>query len=145
MAVKRMDHIGVVVDDLDAAVAFFVELGLKLADRASVAGEWVDRVTGLEGVHADIAFLRARGGETALELTMNHSPAGEPAGRGEPANALGLRHLTFLVDDLDETLARLRSHGAELVGTVEQYEDAYRLCYVRGPARIIIELAQQLG
>lgn len=139
-----MDHVGVVVTDLPAAIAFFVELGLDLEGRSPVEGRWVDRVVGLDDVRADIAFLRTPDGHSAVELSTFRSPVAADADPHAPANALGIRHLTFAVDDLDDVLARLRPHGAELVGEVAQYEDVYRLCFVRGPAGIIIELAEEL-
>jgi catechol 2,3-dioxygenase-like lactoylglutathione lyase family enzyme len=146
MTIQRMDHVGVVVDDLEAAIAFFVELGMELEGEASIEGSWVDRVNGLDGVRVDIAMMRTPDGHGRLELTKFHHPA---VVRPEPENALGntlgLRSLMFAVDDIDATVATLRAHGAELVGTVEQYEDIYRLCYVRGPAGIIVSLAEELS
>jgi catechol 2,3-dioxygenase-like lactoylglutathione lyase family enzyme len=141
-----MDHVGVVVDDLAAAVAFFVELGLEVQDggSGSVEGRWVDRVVGLEGVRVDIVFVRTPDGHGRLELTKFHAPAAVSAGSSAP-NTLGLRRIMFAVDDVDDVVARLRTHGAELVGEVAQYEDKYRLCYVRGPEGIIVALAQELG
>jgi catechol 2,3-dioxygenase-like lactoylglutathione lyase family enzyme len=140
-----MGHVGVVVEDLPAAIAFFVELGLELDGEATVEGRWVDRVIGLEGVRADIAVVRTPDGHGQLELSKFHTPAAVGAEPNAPSNALGIRHVLFAVDDVDETLGRLRKHGAELVGEVEQYEDSYRLCYVRGPEGIIVELAEQLN
>lgn len=145
MTIKRMDHVGVVVDDLAAAIGFFVDLGLELEGEASVEGSWVDRIVGLDGVRADIAFVRTPDGHSRLELTKFHTPAATSAEPNAPANAPGIRHLTFAVEDIEDVLARLRPHGAQLVGELEQYEDSYRLCYVRGPEGIIIELAEQLG
>jgi len=145
MTIRRMDHVGVVVDDLAAATAFFVELGLELQGEAPVEGGWVDRVLGLEGVRAEIAMLETPDGHGRVELSTFHAPTG-PAGDGQaPANAPGLRHLSFEVDDLDAVLARARARGADLVGEVERYEDRYRVCYVRGPEGIIVELAERLG
>jgi catechol 2,3-dioxygenase-like lactoylglutathione lyase family enzyme len=144
MAIQRMDHVGVVVSDMEAAIAFFVELGLELDDRGTVEGPWADRIIGLDDVRADLAFVRTPDGHSRLELSTFHRPAAVDADPNAPANALGIRHLTFAVDDLDDVLARLRPHGAELVGEVEQYEDIFRLCFVRGPDGIILELAQQL-
>ncbi len=144
MTIRRMDHVGIVVADLEPAVAFFVELGLELEAEDSVEGRWVDRIVGLDGVRADIAFLRTPDGHNHVELVKFHSPAATGAEQKAPANALGIRHLTFAVDDVENVLARLRAHGAELVGHLEQYEDSYRLCYIRGPEGIIIELAEQL-
>lgn len=140
-----MDHVGIVVDDLAAATEFFVELGLELQGEASVEGGWVDRVVGLEGVRADIAMLQAPDDHGRLELTKFHSPPGVGEDRHAPANALGIRHVAFLVGDLDAVVAGLRARGAELVGELERYKDSYRLCYVRGPDGIIVELAEQIG
>ena len=145
MTIQRMDHIGVVVDDLADAVAFFVELGLELQGEAPVEGDWVDRVVGLEGVRAQIAMLQTPDGHGRLELTRFHAPSSEGGNQCAPANASGIRHISFAVDDIDAVLARLRARGAELVGEVGRYQDSYRLCYVRGPAGIIVELAQQIG
>src|SRR6202521_140804 len=133
MTVRRMDHVGVVVDDLAAAIAFFVELGLELEGEAPVEGRWVDRVVGLDGVRVDIAMMRTRDGHSRLELTKFHRPSAicvEP--KNAPANTLGIRRIMFAVDDIEGVLARLQARGAELVGKVEQYEDKYRICYLRG-------------
>ena len=140
-----MDHVGIVVDDLAAATEFFVELGLELQREGSVEGDWVDRIVGLEGVRSELAMMQAPDGNGRLELVKFHSPSGPAGDRHAPANAPGIRHLTFAVDDIDAVLASLRAHGAELVGEVERYEDIYRLCYLRGPAGIIIELAERIG
>jgi catechol 2,3-dioxygenase-like lactoylglutathione lyase family enzyme len=145
MAIQRMDHVGVVVDDLTAATAFFVELGLELEGEAAVEGRWMDRVVGLDGVRADIAVVRTPDGHGRLELTKFHTPTAAGAEPNAPANTPGIRHITFTVEDIEDVLARLRAHGAELVGELEQYEDSYRLCYVRGPEGIIVELAEQLS
>jgi catechol 2,3-dioxygenase-like lactoylglutathione lyase family enzyme len=145
MAIQRMDNIGIVVDDLEAATAFFVELGLELEGEAPVEGPWVDRVVGLDGVRCDIAMVRTPDGHSRLELTKFHTPAAVSAGPDAPANTLGLRRIMFAVDDIADVLARLQAHGGELVGEVAQYEDSYRLCYVRGPAGIIVALAEQLS
>ncbi len=146
MTIQRMDHVSVVVDDLEAAVAFFVDLGMELEGRAPIEGPWVDRVNGLDGVRVDIAMMRTADGQGRLELTEFHTPpAVSPEPRDALGNTLGLRSVMFAVDDIDATVAGLRARGAELVGTVEQYQDSYRLCYVRGPAGIIVALAQQLG
>ncbi len=146
MTIQRMDHVGVVVDDLQAAIAFFVELGMELEGEAPIEGPWVDRVNGLDGVRVDIAMMRVPDGHGRLELTKFHSPTAVSA---EPENALGntlgLRSVMFTVDDIDATVAGLRARGAELVGEVAQYEDSYRLCYVRGPEGIIVGLAEQLS
>ena len=143
--VQRMDHVGINVEDLAAATEFFLELGLVLQGETSVEGEWVDRIVGLEGVRADIAMMQTPDGNAQLELVKFHSPSSQDGNRDAPANALGIRHITFAVDDLDAVLARLRAHGAELVGELEQYKDTLRLCYIRGPAGIIIELAEPIG
>ena len=146
MTVHRMDHVGVVVEDLAAAIAFFVELGLELEGETAVEGEWVDQLVGLDGVRADLAFLRTPDGHGRVELTKFHTP---PAVRAEPenapANTLGIRRIMFAVEDIDDVVARLRGHGAELVGEMAQYEDAYRLCFLRGPEGIVIGLAEQLS
>nr|WP_253894875.1 VOC family protein [Corallococcus exercitus] len=145
MTLRRMDHVGIVVDDLAAAVAFFVELGLELEGEAPVEGRWVDRVVGLDGVRADIAMMRTPDGHGRLELTKFHKPtpaSAEP--NNAPANTLGLRRIMFAVEDIEDVVARLRAHGAELIGELAQYADSYRLCYVRGPAGIIVALAEQL-
>jgi catechol 2,3-dioxygenase-like lactoylglutathione lyase family enzyme len=146
MALKRMDNVGIVFDDLKAAVAFFTELGLELEGRQTVEGEWVDQTVGLEGVRSEIAMMRTPDGHGRLELATYHAPAAsasEP--RVPPPNTLGLHRVMFAVDDIDEVLGRLRALGAEVLGEVAQYEEKYRLCYVRGPEGIIIALAQELG
>jgi len=145
MTVERMDHVGVVVDDLAAAKAFFVELGLEVQGEWPAEADWIDRVVGLEGVRADCAMLQTPDGHARLELVKFHAPSGPDGDPHAPSNAPGLRHLTFEVDDLDATLDRLRPHGAELVGEVERYENVYRLCYIRGPEGIIVELAERIG
>jgi catechol 2,3-dioxygenase-like lactoylglutathione lyase family enzyme len=141
-----MDHVSVVVDDLKAAIAFFVELGMELEGEAPIEGPWVDRVNALDGVRVDIAMMRTPDGHGRLELTKFHTPT---AVRAEPENALGntlgLRSVMFAVDDLDAAIARLRALGAQLIGEVVQYQDSYRLCYVRGPGGIIVALAEQLS
>jgi catechol 2,3-dioxygenase-like lactoylglutathione lyase family enzyme len=145
MTIQRMDHVSVVVDDLDAAIAFFVELGMELEGRAPIEGPSVDRLNGLDNVRVDIAMMRTPDGHGRLELTKFHSPAATSAGaENAPSNTLGLRSIMFAVDDLDGTVAGLEARGAALVGEVTQYEDSYRLCYVRGPAGIIVALAEQL-
>jgi catechol 2,3-dioxygenase-like lactoylglutathione lyase family enzyme len=144
MTIYRMDHVGFVVEDLAAAVAFFVELGLELEGEATVGGEWVDQLIGLDGVRADIAMLRTPDGHSRVELSTFHSPpAASPAPRA-PVNVPGIPRLTFAVDAVDEVFARLRAHGAELVGEVAQYENFYRYCYVRGPEGVIIGLVEKL-
>jgi catechol 2,3-dioxygenase-like lactoylglutathione lyase family enzyme len=145
MTIQRMDHVGVVVDDLAAATEFFVELGLELQGEASVEGRWADRVVGLEGVRAEIAMLRTPDGHGRLELSKFHTPSTQGGDRQASANTPGIRHLSFAVDDIDVVLAGLRARGTELVGELERYKDSYRLCYVRGPEGIIVELAEQIG
>jgi catechol 2,3-dioxygenase-like lactoylglutathione lyase family enzyme len=140
-----MEHVGIVVDDLAAATEFFVELGLDLQGEGEVEGGSVDRVVGLEGVRADIAMLQAPDGNGRIELAKFHSPAYQGDNRHAPANAPGIRHVTFAVEDIDAVVAGLRARGAELVGELERYEDSYRLCYVRGPEGIIVELAERIG
>jgi catechol 2,3-dioxygenase-like lactoylglutathione lyase family enzyme len=140
-----MAHVGIVVDDLAAATEFFVELGLELQGEWPVEGRWVDRVAGLEGVRVDAAMLRTPDGNGRLELSKFHSPSHEGGNENPLPNTPGLRHLAFEVDDIDAAIAGLRAHGAELVGEVERYEDIYRLCYLRGPEGIIVELAERLG
>jgi catechol 2,3-dioxygenase-like lactoylglutathione lyase family enzyme len=146
MTIRRMDNVLIVVDDLEAAIAFFVELGMELEGRAPVEGDWAGRVVGLEGVRADIVMMRTPDGHGRVELTKFHTPpaiSSEP--QNAPANTLGIRRIMFAVDDIDDVIARLRTHGAELVGEVAQYEESYRLCFVRGPEGIIIGLAEQLS
>jgi catechol 2,3-dioxygenase-like lactoylglutathione lyase family enzyme len=146
MTILRMDNVLVVVDDLAAAIAFFVELGMELEGQAPFEGRWMDRIVGLDGVRVDIAMMRTPDGHGRLELTKFHAPTAvraEP--QPAPVNTLGIRRIMFAVDDLAEVLARLQTHGAELVGEVEQYEDSYRLCYVRGPEGIIVALAEPLS
>ncbi|HEX8084793.1 MAG TPA: VOC family protein [Solirubrobacteraceae bacterium] len=146
MTIQRMDNVLIVVEDLETAKAFFGELGMELEGETEVEGPWVDSVVGLDGVRADIAMLRTPDGHGRVELTRFHTP---PAVRAEPenapANALGLRRIMFTVDDLDDVVARLRTHGAELLREIAQYEDLYRLCFMRGPEGIIIGLAEQLS
>jgi catechol 2,3-dioxygenase-like lactoylglutathione lyase family enzyme len=145
MTVERMDHVSIVVGDLAAATEFFVELGLVPQGEGNVEGRWVDRVVGLEGVRADIAMMETPDGRGRLELVKFHSPSNQGGSGHAPANAPGIRHIAFVVDDLDAVVAGLRAHGAELVGEVERYKDIYRLCYVRGPEGIIVELAERIG
>jgi catechol 2,3-dioxygenase-like lactoylglutathione lyase family enzyme len=140
-----MDHVGVVVDDLAAAIEFFAELGLELQSEWSVEDPRVDRIVGLEGVRADAAMMQTPDGNGRLELTKFHSPSSQGDMRQAPANAPGLRHVTFAVEDIDDVIARLQARGAELVGELERYGDSYRLCYVRGPEGIIVELAERIG
>ncbi len=146
MAIKRLDHISVVVEDLAAAVTFFTTLGMTREDEAAVEGAWVDRVNGIEGVQVDIVMMRTPDGHGKLELTKFRHPqlvASEPA--IAPPNTLGLRSVMFAVESIDDTVARLRAEGGELIGEIAQYEDIYRLCYMRGPAGIIVALAEELS
>ena len=146
MTIQRMDNVLIVVDDLEAAKAFFADLGMQLEGEATNEGLWVDSTVGLNDVRADLAMMRTPDGHGRVELTKFHTP---PAVRAEPenapANTLGIRRIMFAVDDVDDVVARLRSHGAELVGEIAQYEDIHRLCFLRGPEGIIIGLAEQLG
>ena len=147
MTVQRLEHIGVVVDDLEAATAFFVALGLEVEGDASVEGRLVDRINGLEGVRADVVILRVGGPDSgsALELVKYRSPPYEGDVAPAPANAPGIRHILFVVDDIEASLAALQAQGGELAGELVNYEDSYWLCYVRGPAGIIVELAEKIG
>jgi catechol 2,3-dioxygenase-like lactoylglutathione lyase family enzyme len=146
MAVQRMDNVGIVVDDLDAAVAFFTELGLEVEGKTQVEGVGVDQTVGLDGVRSDIVMMRTPDGHGKLELSRYNTPAASaPEPENPPPNTLGLHRVMFAVDDIDDTLARLRAHGAELLGEVAQYEGIFRLCYLRGPAGIIVALAEQIG
>jgi catechol 2,3-dioxygenase-like lactoylglutathione lyase family enzyme len=146
MTILRMDNVAVVVDDLDEAVAFFTELGMELEATAQIEGPWADRTVGLDGIRSDIAMMRTPDGHSKLELTKYHTPAVLHAESANPApNTLGLHRVMFAVDDIDATIARLRGHGAELLGEVAQYESIFRLCYLRGPAGIIVALAEQIG
>jgi catechol 2,3-dioxygenase-like lactoylglutathione lyase family enzyme len=146
MTIQRMDNVLIVVEDLEAAQAFFAELGMELEGETTVEGPWVGSVVGLDDVRADITMMRTPDGHGRVELTRFHTP---PAVRAEPANApanaLGIRRIMFAVEGIDDVVARLRNHGAELVGEIAQYEDSHRLCFVRGPEGIIIGLAEQLG
>ena len=145
MAVLRMDNVLVVVEDLEAAIAFFVELGMELEGRMELEGEWVDRTIGIDGAKDEIATLRTPDGHARLELTQFEQPAAVgPSPKDLPVNALGYRRIMFAVDDLDDTLARLRTHGAELVRDIVEYEDLYRMCFIRGPGGILLGLAQPL-
>ena len=144
MTIQRMDNVAIVVDDLEATIAFFGELGLELEGRAHIEGPWADRTVGIDGVRTDIAMMRTPDGHGRLELTKYHAPAAVSA-EPPPPNTLGLHRVMFAVDDIDATVAGLRAHGAELLGDLVQYEDSYRLCYLRGPAGIIVALAEQLS
>lgn len=145
MALKRMDNVGIVVEDLDVTIEFFRELGLNLEGRAMIEGEWAGRITGLGDQRVEIAMMRTPDGHSRLELSRFLAPAVVADHRNAPVNALGYLRVMFAVDNIDDTLERLRNRGAELVGEVVQYMDAYRLCYIRGPEGILIGLAQELG
>jgi catechol 2,3-dioxygenase-like lactoylglutathione lyase family enzyme len=146
MTVQRMDNVAIVVDDLDAAIAFFAELGMESDGKAQIEGLWADRTVGLDGLRSEIAMMRTPDGHGKLELTKYHTPAAigaEPA--NPPPNTLGLHRVMFAVDDIDDTITRLRAHAAELLGEVAQYESIFRLCYLRGPAGTIVALAEQIS
>jgi catechol 2,3-dioxygenase-like lactoylglutathione lyase family enzyme len=145
MTLKRMDNVGIVVESLDAAISFFTELGLTLEGRATIEGEWAGRITGLGDQRVEIAMMATPDGHGRLELSRFLSPPVVADHRNAPVNALGYLRVMFAVDDLDETLVRLRRRGAQLVGDVVQYEQAYRLCYIRGPDGLLIGLAEELG
>jgi catechol 2,3-dioxygenase-like lactoylglutathione lyase family enzyme len=145
MTLKRMDNVLIVVDDLEAAKAFFVELGMELEGETSVEGPSVDSLIGLKDVRATLALMRTPDGHGRIELDKFHTPAAVKAEpKNAPVNTLGIRRIMFAVDDLEDVVARLRAHGAELVGEITQYEDLYRLCYIRGPEGLLIGLAEQL-
>ena len=144
MTVKRMDNVGIVVESLDDAITFFNELGLKLEGRATIEGEWAGRITGLGQQRVEIAMMVTPDGHSRLELSRFLSPPVVADHRKAPVNALGYLRVMFAVDDLDETLARLRAHGAQLVGDIVKYEESYRLCYIRGPEGLLIGLAEEL-
>jgi catechol 2,3-dioxygenase-like lactoylglutathione lyase family enzyme len=145
MTIKRMDNVGIVVESLDTAISFFTELGMKLEGRATVEGEWAGRVTGLGTQRVEIAMMVTPDGHSRLEISRFLNPPVVADHRDAPVNALGYLRVMFTVDDIDETLARLRERGAQLVGEVVQYEDSYRLCYIRGPEGLLIGLAEELG
>ena len=145
MAIKRMDNVGIVVDDLDETVEFFREIGLELEGRATIEGEWSGRVTGLGDQHVEVAMMRTPDGHSRLELSRFLTPPVVEDHRNAPVNALGYLRVMFTVDDVDDTLERLGKRGAELVGEVVQYQDVYRLCYIRGPGGLLIGLAEELG
>src|SRR5512134_1834826 len=145
MTLIRMDNVGIVVESLETAISFFTELGLKLEGRATVEGEWAGRVTGLDNQRVEIAMMITPDGHSRLELSRFLAPTPVADHRNAPVNALGYLRVMFAVDDIDETLARLLKRGAQLVGEVVQYEDSYRLCYIRGPEGLLIGLAEELG
>ncbi|MEV8436056.1 VOC family protein [Actinosynnema sp. NPDC051121] len=144
-AIRRLDNISIVVDDLDAAKAFFAELGLELEGEATVEGSVVDRLMGLEGVRSDIAMMRTPDGHGRLELTRYHTPPSRDGDPHAPANTVGAHRIMFAVEGMDDIVDRLRPHGAELLGELVQYENSYRLCYLRGPAGILVALAESIG
>ena len=144
MTILRMDNVAIVVEDLDAAVEFFGALGMEAEGRGMVEGLFADQTVGLDGIRSEIAMMRTPDGHSKLELTRYHSPTALPAEPPAP-NTIGLHRVMFAVDDIDDTIARLRDHGAELLGEVAQYEDMYRLCYLRGPGGIIVALAERIG
>src|SRR4029453_9468582 len=145
MTITRMDNVGIVVESLETAISFFTELGLKLEGRATIEGEWAGRVTGLGSQRVEIAMMVTPDGHSRLEISRFLTPPVVADHRNAPVNALGYLRVMFTVEDIDDTVARLRKHGAELVGEVVQYEDAYRLCYIRGPEGLLIGLAEQIG
>ena len=144
-ALLRMDNVGIIVDDLKAVIAFFTELGLEVEGETTVEGESVDRLVGLEGVRSDIVMMRTPDGYSRLELSRFQNPKAINSDPNTPVNTLGIRRIMFAVTDIDDVVARLQQHGAELIGEVVQYEDMYRLCYLRGPEGIMVALAEQLG
>lgn len=145
MAIKKMEHVGIVVNDLAAAIEFFVELGLEPRGRGQVEGSWVERIIALDEVNVEFAMLRTPDGEGEIELVKFHSPPTQTGDPHTPVNTPGLRHLAFLVDDIHAVVDGLRAHGTELVGELVRYENSYWLCYVRGPEGIIVELAEKIG
>jgi len=145
MTLRRLDNVGIIVNDLPAAIAFFTELGMELEGQAPIEGTWADRLVGLEGMRVDIAMMRTPDGSGRVELSRFHRPAViTPEPKNAPVNTLGIRRIMFAVDDIDAVVARLRARGAELVGEITQYEDKFRLCYLRGPEGILVALAQEL-
>ncbi|MGW4245964.1 VOC family protein [Nocardia sp. NPDC004722] len=146
MAIQRMDNVLIVVEDLDTVIDFFVELGMELENRGPVEGRWVERIIAVDDVRQEVAMLRTPDGHGKVELAMFHTPAPiHPDPKTAPSNTVGIRRIMFAVDDIDDTVTRLVARGAELVGTIEQYENIFRLCYLRGPEDIIIGLAEQLN
>jgi len=145
MTIKKLEHVGIVVNDMEAAIEFFVELGLEPGGKAEVEGSWVDRIIALEGTKAEIAMLRTPDGHGEIELAKFHSPPTPDGDPHAPSNTPGIRHLSFLVEDIDAMVAALEARGTKLVGELVRYENSYRLCYVRGPEGIIVELAEKLG
>jgi len=144
MKVHRIDHVGIIVNDLPAAKAFFLDLGLEMMGEGEVEGEWVERIIGLQDVKAEIIMLRTPDGEANIELSKFHSPTDENGIQRSLANTLGIRHITFAVEDIEAIVAKLKKNGDQLVGGIQTYENTYKLCYIRGPEGIILELAEQL-
>jgi catechol 2,3-dioxygenase-like lactoylglutathione lyase family enzyme len=144
MKIQRIDHVGVIVEDLPAAKAFFLALGLEVEGEGEVAGAWVDRIVGLDGVKNTVVFMQVPGGEAGIELIKFATPVDERGIQPSFANTLGIRHIAFAVDDIEAVVAKLQGRGTELVGEIQNYEDSYKLCYVRGPEGIIVELAEQM-
>jgi catechol 2,3-dioxygenase-like lactoylglutathione lyase family enzyme len=145
MGIRNLDHVGIVVDDLTDATAFFLELGLEVEGQALVEGEWAGKVIGLDDVRSDIVMLRTPDGSSSIELSKFLAPEAESDAVRAPVNRLGLRHIAFIVDDLDGMLARLGARGVQLVGEVQNYRDVFRLCYIRGPEGVFVELAERIG
>lgn len=144
MKVHRIDHVGIIVKDLAAAKAFFLDLGLEMMGEGEVAGEWAERIIGLQNVKSDVIMMRTPDGEMKIELSQFHSPIDENGIQRSLANTLGIRHITFVVDEVEAIVAKLAKHGAELVGEIQTYENEYKVCYIRGPEGIILELAEEL-
>jgi catechol 2,3-dioxygenase-like lactoylglutathione lyase family enzyme len=144
MKIHRIDHVGIIVNDLPAAKAFFLDLGLEMMGEGEVEGEWAERIIGLQDVKAEVAMLRTPDGETNIELSKFHSPTDENSIQRPLANTLGIRHITFAVEDIEAIVAKLKKNGAELIGEIVNYENTYKVCYIRGPEGIILELAEQI-
>jgi catechol 2,3-dioxygenase-like lactoylglutathione lyase family enzyme len=145
MTIQRIEHVGIVVEDLAAATDFFVELGFERQGDGQVEGDWVDRVVGLDGIQVEFAIVKTPDGQGGLELIKFHAPPARAGDGPAPANTLGIRHIALMVDDIDDAVARLQARGAELVGEMANYEDVFRLCYIRGPEGIIVELGERIG
>ena len=145
MKPPTINHIGIIVNDLDAAKAFFLDLGLEVQGEADLSGEIVDRITALDGVQSSIVFMGVPGAGTSIELAKFTTPVDERGPRPEPANALGIRHISFLVEDIEAVVAKLQTHGAQLFNEIQNYENIYKTCYIHGPEGIIIELSEQIG
>jgi catechol 2,3-dioxygenase-like lactoylglutathione lyase family enzyme len=145
MKIQRIDHVGIIVDDLPAAKAFFVDFGLEMMGEGNVAGEWVERIIGLHDVKMEVAMFRTPDGEANIELIKFYSPVDENGVERPLSNTLGIRHIAFAVEDIDAIVARLKKNGTELVGVIQNYENAYKLCYIRGPEGIILELAEKIN